>query len=88
MFELFVSGKAKKFLRGLDRKVADQLINALSFLKTTPVPVKEYDVKKLSGEADTYRLRIGRYRIVYKIYWNDKKIRISKIEMREETTYK
>jgi mRNA interferase RelE/StbE len=88
MFEIFVSNKAKKFLRSLDRKVANEITIALSFLKVNPVPVKEYDVKKLSRETDFYRIRIGRYRVVYNVYWNEKKIRIAKIEMRDETTYK
>ncbi len=88
MFKIFVGNKAKKFLRSLDRKLAEELIRVLSFLETNPVPIKEYDVKKLSGEIDSYRIRVGRYRIVYTIVWNEKKIRISKIEIRGETTYR
>ena len=88
MFEVYVSGKAKKFFRNLDRKIADELISAVSFLKTSPVPVKEFDIKKLAGETDSYRIRMGRYRILYTVYWDEKIIRISKIEMKGETTYK
>ena len=88
MFEIFISNKAKKFLRNINRKLAEEIATAISLLKANPVPVTELDIKKLSGETDTYRIRIGRYRITYTVYWNEKVIRIAKIELRSETTYK
>ncbi|MBI2583275.1 MAG: type II toxin-antitoxin system RelE/ParE family toxin [Candidatus Aenigmarchaeota archaeon] len=83
MFEIFISNQAKKFLRGIDRKIAGEMTDVLSFLKATPIPVKDFDVSKLSGEEDSYRIRIGRYRILYRIYWKERKLRIIRIETRE-----
>ncbi len=38
------------------------------------MPAKRYDVKKLKGYEDTYRVRIGRLRIVYEVNWKKKTI--------------
>jgi len=35
------------------------------------------------GFDSTYRLRIGSLRLVYEVFWADKKITIHKIELRE-----
>ncbi len=87
MFEIFLSNAAKKALKNLDKRIAEKAIKALLTLKTSPLPIKEYDIKKLAGEEDTYRLRISRYRIVYDIDWNNKAITVIKIDKRDEKTY-
>ena len=87
MFDVYVSNDSKKFLNKIDRKSGENLTSALSFLKTNPVPIKDLDVKKLAGELDSYRIRIGKFRILYKVFWNEKKIRIAKIERRSDSTY-
>ena len=42
-----------------------------------------FDVKKLVGIENTYRIRIGKLRIVYSIIWEDKVVLISRIRFRE-----
>ena len=39
--------------------------------------------RKLRGEVDVYRLRVGKIRILYKILWDEKAILVFKIESRE-----
>ncbi len=46
------------------------------------------DVRKVAGEENTFRIRIGKYRVVYKIAEKENKVRIVEIEQRDETTYK
>ncbi len=43
---------------------------------------KTFDVKKLEGLKDTFRIRLGKIRIVYTIIWKDKVILVSRIEKR------
>lgn len=88
MFEIFLSNAAKKALTNLDKRIAERAKKALLTLKTSPLPIKEYDIKKVAGEEDTYRLRISRYRIVYDIDWNNKTITVIKIDKRDEKTYR
>jgi len=88
MFEIFLSNAAKKALKNLDKRIAERVKKALLALKTSPLPIKEYDIKKVVGEEDTYRLRISRYRIVYDVDWNNKTITVIKIDKRDEKTYR
>ena len=48
---------------------ARRVILALEVLTQNPAPVLQYDVKKLKGLKDTYRIRIGDIRIEYYIAW-------------------
>ncbi len=57
--------KALKQLENLPERVKEKIDELLDVLKTTPVPFKLYDVKKMKGREHTYRIRIGDYRIVY-----------------------
>ncbi len=49
-----------------------------------PIPWKESDIKKLEGEKNLYRVRIGNYRIFYFIDKQNKIIKVLDIETREK----
>jgi len=59
-----------------------RVLLAFEALTQNPVPVPEYDVKKLVGMHDTYRIRIGEIRIEYEVDWGLKRISIVAIEFR------
>ncbi len=88
MFEIKFSNNAEKFLKKCDEKIKARLNELFLKLGQNPVPAKEYDLRKIAGEANTYRIRLSRYRTTYCIYWEQKIIRILKIERRKESTYK
>lgn len=48
--------------------------------------LKDYDLKKLKGRKDVYRIRKGVMRII--IFYNDKETKILAIENRATGTYK
>lgn len=48
----------------------------LEILKTDPVPARRFDVVKLKGYDNLYRIRIGRIRIVYSVDWGERRIDI------------
>jgi mRNA interferase RelE/StbE len=56
---------ALRKLAKLPRADQARLISAIDSLEATPRPAGS---KKLKGYADTYRLRIGKYRILYDVY--------------------
>jgi mRNA interferase RelE/StbE len=60
-----------------------RLIGAIKALKENPRPTL---CKKLMGNI--YRIRVGRYRVVYAIDDKDKTVDIGKIDRRKERTYK
>ena len=88
MFELRFSNKAEKFLKKCDGKLKLRLVDLFQKLMQNPVPAKEYDLKKIAGEENTYRIRLSSYRTTYFVDWEQKIIRILKIERRKESTYK
>jgi mRNA interferase RelE/StbE len=64
-----------------DRYVRGVLL-VLQALSQNPAPVPEYDVKKLAGMRDTYRIRIGEIRIEYEVDWESKRIGVLAVEFR------
>ncbi len=67
MFEIYLSNAALKALKNLDTWIVEKAKKALITLKISPIPIKEYDIKKIEGADDIYHLRISRYKIVYRI---------------------
>ena len=75
-FEVLIKRSALKVVMGLDKEYRERILEAVYMLKREPIPARRYDVKKLRGYKDTYRIRVGRLRIVYEIKWLEKKILI------------
>jgi len=58
--------------------------DALKTLQTKPVPARIYDVKKMRGIQDTFRIRVGDTRIVYTVIKAQNQIIIHYIGSREK----
>ena len=69
------SKQAIKFLKRQDRITRKRIVDAISTLPLV-------DVKKLQGEINTYRLRVGDFRVIFDKHGNI--IYISKIDNRGE----
>lgn len=67
MFEIKVSNKAKKFIQKQDTPTRNRIKNALLHLSENPYNQKENDIKKMKGYTNTYRLRVGDIRMIYKV---------------------
>ncbi len=71
--EIQYEKSAIKYLKGLQKPQRDLILEAIKKLTHKPV---EGDIKKMSGYKDgRYRLRVGKYRIIYK-YLTDNEIEI------------
>lgn len=69
---VFLSRRAEKFLGSLrDAKLYRRLRTAINQLEQDARPS---GCKKLAGEPDLYRIRIGDYRIVYQV--NDSELTV------------
>lgn len=82
-FQVSIKRKALKFVSSLDKKDKKKLKKALLLLKEDPVPVKLIDISKIKGESNTYRIRVGRVRVLYEVLWNDKTILIKRADFRK-----
>jgi mRNA interferase RelE/StbE len=83
LFEVNAKNSVLKFIKKTDSKTKQRLKDIIITLKDNPVPARIYDVSKLKGFDSMYRLRIGSLRLVYEVFWVDKKIILHKIESRE-----
>ena len=63
---LELSKSSKKFLTKSDRVTRERIINVLHAL--TENPFSYPGIVKLSGYEDTYRVRVGKYRIIYQVF--------------------
>jgi len=61
---------------------ARRVLLVLEALSQDPAPVPEYDVRKLVGMQDTYRIRIGDIRIEYEVDWDSKEIDVLVVQFR------
>jgi len=83
LFRVTAKRRVLKVLEELDRKRKKRFEEVFSILKKTPIPFRELDVVKLKGYRNMYRIRVGDYRIVYEVLWDEKKIIIHFIGRRK-----
>jgi mRNA-degrading endonuclease RelE of RelBE toxin-antitoxin system len=88
MFGILIGKKANKILQNLDEKTKIRFDQICEVLTANPWPAKDFDLSKIEGMEDCFRIRIGKYRICYHTDTNLKEITIFKIDLKSETTYK
>lgn len=76
-YELTLTTAAAKDLRGLDADSRQRIGKKIDRLTTEPRP---RGVEKLKGRENTYRIRVGAYRVLYEV--NDKKLLVLVIRVR------
>jgi len=69
--------KAAKYLKGLSEPIKGRIKSALKKLGLEP---PQGDIKAMSGGTDEYRVRVGDYRVLFKIF--DDKVLIHEIGVR------
>ncbi|MCK4703449.1 type II toxin-antitoxin system RelE/ParE family toxin [Candidatus Bathyarchaeota archaeon] len=84
MFTLRVKRKQLRKIEGLPETIRAQIREALRVMKSDPVPVKGFDVRKLAGYGSVYRIRVGDIRLVYSVEWSEKTISIQYIGSRKK----
>lgn len=65
MNRVVLTKKATKGLEKAPGHVRKRATEAIDALQGSFAPVKLFDVKKLKGMGDTFRIRIGDWRIIY-----------------------
>jgi mRNA interferase RelE/StbE len=81
-YSLFLKASAAKEIESLPtRAERTRVVARIRALSTDPRPPGS---EKLAGEPDRYRVRQGRYRIVYSIRDREKRIEIVRVAHRKE----
>jgi len=76
LFKVRVKRRAVRTLERLPKDYRLRVLEVLDKLRTNPLPFRDYDIKKLKGFEDTFRIRLGDIRIVYTIDWSSKIITV------------
>lgn len=63
-YEVQILPKAARQMKALSVEVRQDISLTIQSLANEPRPI---GVKKLSGEKDIYRVRVGNYRVLYRI---------------------
>ena len=80
-YRVELTHSAEKALYRLPKTVLPKVITALENLGTDPRPTGS---RKLSGQADTYRIRVQKYRIIYEVYDEIIVVKVLKIGHRKD----
>ncbi|MEM0217747.1 MAG: type II toxin-antitoxin system RelE/ParE family toxin [Candidatus Nezhaarchaeales archaeon] len=80
-FRILLHRRAHEYLSELNPKDRRCIIDKLKQLED--FPNIQLDIVKIAGEANTFRLRVGKYRALFKVYEQEKIIVIAKIDTRK-----
>lgn len=84
-WELLVANQARKSLSKLSKNIANKILEVLGEISADPY---SGDIKKVKGYTDTWRRRVGRYRITYEVSVPTKVISVTSIEIKTYNTYR
>jgi mRNA interferase RelE/StbE len=68
MYRVVLTKRASKGFGKAPEHVQERVGEVMEALQQTFAPVKLFDVKKLKGLEDTFRIRIGGWRIIYELH--------------------
>jgi len=80
-YEVALLRSAEKELAALPRDVQRRVVKRLSGLAIAPRPA---GARAMTGSAGAYRLRIGDYRVVYRVLDEERMVRVGPIGHRRD----
>lgn len=81
MYEVRFSNSSKKYLTNIKNKeIKERILKSISSLKLNPFPKGNF--KHLENRVKEFRIRVGKYRIIYSVYNKELLILIIDIDKR------
>ena len=88
MYTLSLAPSAERDIARLRQRVPKQDFERMrSSIRQLAIEPRPHGVKKLKSIEETYRIRVGSYRVVYKVYDDANVVLILRVLRRTETTY-
>ena len=81
-YKVLVHPKVAREIKELPKAHKAKLSELIDALSQNPVPFRKFDIRKLKGQKDRYRVRLGNFRLIYEVDKEEKLILILKIERR------
>ncbi|ASJ01104.1 type II toxin-antitoxin system RelE family toxin [Thermococcus gorgonarius] len=82
-YEVLVHRDVLKKLKDAPESVREKFRELAEELRFNPIPSEKFDVKKLRGRENTFRVRLGDYRVIYELQRKKLLILIIKFGKRE-----
>jgi len=84
-YKVIAHRRVHKFINNLkDENLKDTIKDALTKLENYPITLREMDVEKIKGLEKTFRIRIGRYRIIFHVDKTEKTIYVTHAKTRKK----
>jgi mRNA interferase RelE/StbE len=81
MYEIEVSNSSKRSLKKADKNLCERVLERIKKLRENPFPK---DCKRVEGRKEKiFRVRVGKYRIMYTLFKEQNKLLILDIDKRE-----
>ncbi|MFA0757778.1 MAG: hypothetical protein PVTTEEND_002153 [Candidatus Fervidibacter sp.] len=80
-YEVRVARSSDKEIQGLPSEIRKRVEDAIRGLASNPFPS---GCEKLQGERNRWRLRVGKYRIIYSVDTEQRIVRVEKVRLRSE----
>jgi len=81
LYNIFIERKAEKYFNKLPKEIQKRVFSAILSFKHNSKPM---GVRKIIGQNNYYRIRIGEYRLIYEIMEEKKEVRIFIIRHRKD----
>lgn len=81
LYRIEITAPAARQMRRLPKADKAKILNKIELLAINPLPS---GVKKLADEENTYRIRVGDYRIIYEIYSGELTVFIVRVKHRRD----
>ncbi len=81
MYRIIIKPSALKELRNIPQPFQARIHTAILNLNESPRPI---GIRKLVQRDDTYRIRIGNYRVLFQIEDNSRIVRVLEIKHRKD----
>lgn len=81
-YEILIHPRIAKAIKDLPKAHRVRLSEFIDALRENPVPFRKFDLKKLKGYKDRYRVRLGDFRLTYQVDKKAKVILVLKLERR------
>ena len=79
-YEIFYDKQPEKFLEKLDKHIAARIVDKIeATLSNNPVP---HNAVAIEGEHGVFRIRIGDFRVLYRVNYENNRIIIIKVDKR------
>ena len=81
MFEINIDKQPGKFLSKCENEIFNRILRKIEILKSNPVP---HNAKRVLGyKLPAFRVRIGKYRVLYRVNYDKNAVIIVKIDKRD-----